>query len=292
MVDRNDSQQLPPINHVLRQLAERESGVGFIYSALHVLARRYGLSDVAIVLAGSSISTRVFRLDGRDSDTNEVAALGTSPGVYCLPDTVPRDELESIYSACQEAYSYRFVRNIPQSDVSESSDGELATVVPVQPLAPLFDANGSDDITPTASRVRPASRKDSSARAQSVRKVISRLLVVIDVATLVLTAVGVHGPLRLVFGLVLGIVIPGWCIVAPLKLDNAALELGLVLTVSLSLLMLVAQILETMGLWHLVALEEITCALCLPFLLSQAKLVTMWSPTTSTPRHTKLPTAK
>jgi hypothetical protein len=297
MVEHSDSaapKQLPPINLVLRELAMSESGVSFIYSALNVVAQRYGLSDVAIILVSSSISTRVFRLDGRDTDTNAVAGLGTSPGVYCLPDIVPQDELETIYSTCQEAYSHRFVRNIPPSANLESGDDDRTSLVPTPFVESMLDADPADGVTTTAKRVRQVSRREPSARAQSARVVISRLLVLIDITTLVLTAVGFHGPLRLVLGLVLGVVIPGWCIVAPLRLDNAALELGLIMTVSLSLLMMVAQILMTLGLWHLVALEEITCVVCLPFLLIQSKLVTLWSPdlaVKSTPSHTKMPKA-
>jgi uncharacterized membrane protein len=120
--------------------------------------------------------------------------------------------------------------------------------------------------------MRPFARRKSSSRAVIARRLVSRALLLIDIATLVMTEAGVHGPARILFGLILGVVIPGWCAVAPLKLDNAPLEFGLTLAVSLSLLMLVAQILITVNLWHLVALEEITCAACFPFLLYQAKI--------------------
>jgi uncharacterized membrane protein len=159
---------------------------------------------------------------------------------------------------------------------------------------PLLVVAPIDTVTTTTKRVRQVSRKEPSARSQYTIVVTSRLLVLIDVTTLILTAADIHGPLRLLFGLCLGLVIPGWCLVTPLKLDNAPLELGLILSVSLSLFMVVAQILMTMDLWHLVALEEISCLICLPFLLNQAKMVTMWSPRRATkagPRHTKLPTA-
>jgi hypothetical protein len=294
--DSRPSEQLPPINFVLRELALNESGVTFIYSALRALAERYGLDDVAIVLVSTSFSTQVFRLDGREIDTNAVAAPGTSPGVYCLPDIVPVGELETIYAACQEAYSYRFVRNIPPVVAPPSRNVRRIGTDPAPPIAPspvVAPASPAATVTTTAKRVRLA-RREPSVTAQSARVALSRLLLLIDVTVLIMTAAGIHGPLRLLLGLVLGIVIPGWCIVAPLKLDNTPLELGLILTVSLSLLMMVAQILMTLGLWHLVALEEITCAVCLPFLLNQAKMVTLWSqnrPTKSAPRHTKVPSS-
>jgi hypothetical protein len=290
--DHADAKRANPIDLVLRDLATRESGVEFIYSALNVLAERYDLSDVAIVLVSSSISTRVFRLHGRDVDTKAVAALGTSPGVYCLPDVVPQGELETIYSACQEAYSYRFVRSFTAEATPVAKDESRANVDAGPSRATVPYASQPEDSAPTERRVRVA-RREPSTRARATRQRISRLLVLVDVTILILTAAGVHGPVRLVLGLVLGIVIPGWCLVAPLKLDNAPLELGLVLTVSLSLLMMVAQILMTMNLWHLVALEEVTSAVCLPFLLQQSKLASWWSPLSngSTRSHNKVPSA-
>jgi hypothetical protein len=280
MVERGDdaaSKRLTPIYLVLRDLATRESGVEFIYSALNVLAERYELSDVAIVLVSSSISTRVFRLHGRDVDTKAVAALGTSPGVYCLPDIVPQSELETIYTACQEAYSYRFVRSFAGEAASAAVDEVRLTSDSVPSEASVPYVVPSEESVPTERRGRQVTRKEPSAGARAARQRISRLLVLVDVTILILTAAGVHGPVRLVLGLVLGIVIPGWCLVAPLKLDNAPLELGLVMTVSLSLLMMVAQILMTMNLWHLVTLEEVTSVVCLPFLLQQSRLISLGS---------------
>lgn len=280
---------LQPIYLVLRELATKESGVGFIYAALNVLNERYGLSDVAIVLESSAISTRVFRLDGRDVDTSTVAALGASPGVYCLPDIVPERELEAIYTACQEAYSYRFVRNI-------SPEAAPETIDVVRPFAEVAATDaGTPESSSTLKRARQLNKREPSPRAQSIRATVSRLLLLVDIATLVLTVADAHGPLRLVLGLVLGIVIPGWCVVAPLKLDNAALELGLVLTVSLSLLMMLAQVLMTLNLWHLAAVEEILCVLFVPFLLKQARLATMWSPiptSMTASRRTTTPSAR
>jgi hypothetical protein len=86
-----------------------------------------------------------------------------------------------------------------------------------------------------------------------------------------MTAAGIHGPIRFVFGLILGVVIPGWCIVGPLKIGNVPLEIGLTVAVSLSLLMVIAQLLMTFNLWHLGGLEEVTCVLCLPSLFFQTR---------------------
>jgi hypothetical protein len=81
----------------------------------------------------------------------------------------------------------------------------------------------------------------------------------------------VHGSVRFVFGLVLGIAIPGWSIVGLLRLRYAALEIGLTMATSFALIMVSAQILITAHLWHLVAFEEFICMLCLPSLLWQSR---------------------
>ena len=57
-----------------------------------------------------------------------------------------------------------------------------------------------------------------------------------------------------------------------LKLRNAALELGLAIAVSLALLMVAAQLLITLDLWHPVTLEELTCLACLPSLIFQSNI--------------------
>jgi hypothetical protein len=102
------------------------------------------------------------------------------------------------------------------------------------------------------------------------RAIISLILVVVDLVLLGLTVGGAHGPVRFILGLVLGFIIPGWSLVGLLKIGNAWLEIALTAAVSLALLMVVAQILITANNWHLVVLEEVTCAICLPSLIWQA----------------------
>jgi uncharacterized membrane protein len=97
-------------------------------------------------------------------------------------------------------------------------------------------------------------------------------LLVADLVVLVMTVGNLHGPVRLVLGLILGLVVPGWCVVGLLRLENAALEVGLTVAVSLALCMVVAQVLLTVHAWHLVVFEEVTCVLCLPSLIWQAHL--------------------
>lgn len=106
----------------------------------------------------------------------------------------------------------------------------------------------------------------------ATRAVASMLLLGVDVILLVLTTMGVRGPVRFGLGLVLGLVIPGWSIVGLLRLGNAPLEVSLTMAVSLALLMVTAQLMITFRLWHPIALEELTCLACIPSLFAQAFL--------------------
>jgi uncharacterized membrane protein len=90
------------------------------------------------------------------------------------------------------------------------------------------------------------------------------VLALVDLLVLAMTIGGLHGWLRISLGLVLGLVIPGWSVVGLLRLQYAALEIGLAVAVSLALLMVTAQVLITAHAWHLVGLQVVTCVLCLP----------------------------
>jgi hypothetical protein len=103
-----------------------------------------------------------------------------------------------------------------------------------------------------------------------VRNIVSMTLLVADLVVLGMTIGDFHGPVRLVLGLVLGAVIPGWSVVGLLRLRNAALEAALTVAVSFALLMVAAQILLTVHAWHLDVLEEATSAVCLPSLIWQS----------------------
>ena len=265
--DFNSPEQRYPINEELQELAANESGIGFIYSALNLLAERYELSDVTIVLVNNFTGTQMFRLRGRSIDATLAGELDSNPGVYCLPDMVPPTELDLFFSTCQRSYASQFVRkNVAQLSLSSGNDPSDPTG-PSLTQEPLPDEGPSRKRSSTNRHLRASRRTRSLSRGRAARALISRILILVDITVFVMTSVGVHGPGRLILGLILGVVIPGWCVVAPLRFDNAPLELGLTLAVSMSLLMFVAQVLETYNLWHLVALEEITCVVCFPFLL-------------------------
>ena len=102
------------------------------------------------------------------------------------------------------------------------------------------------------------------------RAAIATTLAVVDFGALVMTIADVHGPIRFTFGLILGVVVPGWSLVGLLRLGNIALEISLSFAVGLAVMLLVAQLLLTVHQWHLIAAEEVIALLCLPSLVWQA----------------------
>jgi uncharacterized membrane protein len=107
-------------------------------------------------------------------------------------------------------------------------------------------------------------------RARRARATISTGLVVADVVLLAMIGTGVHGPSRFVVGLVVAVLVPGWAVVGLLRLGSAALEIGLTVALSLSVLMVAAQLLIMLDQWHLTALQVAVCVLALPSLGWQA----------------------
>jgi O-antigen/teichoic acid export membrane protein len=188
-----------------------------------------------------------------------IAALVASglQGIFFLPISIKR------YRATAPQ------REIPSSDLSPTSP-DLATVhretererPGTDPAAPERATSGLGTEHPFV---------DATLLQRLVtRRTVSMALVAVDIAVLVLTLTHVHGPVRLVLGLVLGAFIPGWALVGPFKLAHAALEVTLTVAMSFVLLMLAAQALMTVHEWHLVVLEEVTCVLCLPSLIWQS----------------------
>jgi hypothetical protein len=264
----------PPVDSPSNDAEASDSGIGFIYSALESLAKRYRIGDAAVVLVNESFGTQMFRLNGKAVSADLVDKFGSHPGVYCTPDIIPQSELDAVYAACQQSFSSESIRfHSARSASTTQVETQVETVV-AEPPRTRSRQKTDESTAPTERSARSLRRSARSPRTLITRAVLSRLLLLIDVAAFAVTVGAVHGPARIGLGLVLGLVIPGWCIVGLLKLDNPPLEFGLSLAVSLSLLMIIAQILETINLWHLAALEEVTCVICLPFLiyLSQGKV--------------------
>jgi hypothetical protein len=270
----NDAGATSSVNSTPEGVEATDSGIGFIYSALESLAKRYRISDAAVVLVTESFGTQMFRLNGKAVSAALVDKFGSHPGVYCTPDIIPQSELDAVYAACQQSFSSQSVRFTSARTASSTQvEPEVETEV-LEPSRQRSRQKTEASKTPTDRSARSLRSRTTLSRNFVTRALLSRLLILIDVATFIVTVGAFHGPVRIGLGLVLGLVIPGWCVVGLIKLDNPPLEFGLSLAVSLALLMIVAQILETINLWHLAALEEVICVISLPFLiyLSQGKV--------------------
>jgi diguanylate cyclase (GGDEF)-like protein len=95
---------------MLDELSVNELGIGFVYSVMATLAKRYSLRDIVIILSHESFGAQMFRLEGKAISADMAASVGTEPGVYCDPDIVPGEELAAVRTACQLAISLHLAR--------------------------------------------------------------------------------------------------------------------------------------------------------------------------------------
>jgi len=96
---------------MLDELANAEAGIGFIYSVLDLLAKRYGLSDATVVLSNDQLGTQAFRLGRRQVDVDALAHLEGINGVVTVPgDVVPDVVRDAVRSVCQLSLSLHLAR--------------------------------------------------------------------------------------------------------------------------------------------------------------------------------------
>ena len=95
---------------MLDELSINELGIGFVYSVMENLAKRYSLRDVIVNLSHESFGAQMFRLGGQAVSGELAARIGVEPGVYCEPDIVAPEELTAIRTACQLALSLHLAR--------------------------------------------------------------------------------------------------------------------------------------------------------------------------------------
>jgi len=240
--------------------------VGFIYEAIALLAARHSLSDVVIVIDDEKVGIQAFRLGGRAVGPDQAGVLSQGPGVYCSPSTVPDVDKRILLEACQSelvrlrTFEPRTDPPQPPAHRSRESALPLSRAPHLGPLQRFTIAEGDDDW-----------RDEPRRGGAHSRRSFSRFLVFVDVLSLVLALMNIHGSLRFLFGLILGVAVPGWSIVGLLRLRNTALEIGLTLATSFSILLISAQILMTAHLWHLVGFEMLLCLVCLPSLWTQSR---------------------
>ncbi len=239
----------------LNLLRQRETGAGFVYFALDLLASRYDLSDAYIVIDLGTIGSQVFRLGGKTTFPARDEVHNAPRGLYCRPSIVSENDARIFYEACaQELKNPRPLHpgiNKLYSTESFAPGASLPTRAEVStPTNDEWYISGStgDDWEAHPFTYGP-----------QLRRAITRLCVALALVNLVFALLDVHGPLRFVLGLCFGVFVPGWSFVGLLRLRNAGLEIGLSVATSLALIMVCAQVMITLSQWHLVAFEEVLC---------------------------------
>ena len=72
----------------LERLRQSETGVGYVYFALDLLASRYALIDAYIVIDVESLGSQVFRLGGKTTFAARDDVQNATRGLYCQPPVV------------------------------------------------------------------------------------------------------------------------------------------------------------------------------------------------------------
>jgi diguanylate cyclase (GGDEF)-like protein len=101
---------------MLDQMSTSEINIGFIYSVIDLLARRYELSDAVVVLRDESLGTQAFRLGQKSLDGDSPASEATAPGVFCEPDCVPHVVRDVVRNVCQLALTLHLARHSADHD--------------------------------------------------------------------------------------------------------------------------------------------------------------------------------
>ena len=95
---------------MLDQLSSSEANLGFIYSILDLLALRYQLSDVVVVLEDASLGMQAFRLGRKSVNGDSPASLATAPGIFSEPDVVPEIVRDAVRNVCQLSLTLHLAR--------------------------------------------------------------------------------------------------------------------------------------------------------------------------------------
>jgi diguanylate cyclase (GGDEF)-like protein len=97
---------------MLEELANTEVGIGFVYSVLDLLAKRYELSDATVVLSDDTLGIQAFRLGRKQIDLDAIQAIGSASGVATVPeDVVPDVVRDAVRSVCQFSLSLHLARH-------------------------------------------------------------------------------------------------------------------------------------------------------------------------------------
>jgi uncharacterized membrane protein len=100
---------------------------------------------------------------------------------------------------------------------------------------------------------------------QQVRRLITAIVLAVDVVALLLAVMQAHGSLRFVVSLAFGLLVPGWSVVGFLRIKDVALLVSLTIAVSLAIELIVGEIM--LGRWWHLQLAEMGLAAACAFLL-------------------------
>lgn len=110
---------------------------------------------------------------------------------------------------------------------------------------------------PTATLIRrpplptpPVGTDDRGRREADPRFAMTSSAIVIDGIALTLTQAHIGGGVRLAFGLLFVLVVPGWALVGFLRLNWPAAEVSLSIALGLAVALLIAQIMLWAHAWH------------------------------------------
>jgi len=95
---------------MLDELTNNELGIGFVYSLLELVAKRYELRDVTVTLVHETTGLQSFRLGQKNVDPDILASHGVRGGIICDPDIIPESERDAIRTACQLSLSLHLAR--------------------------------------------------------------------------------------------------------------------------------------------------------------------------------------
>jgi hypothetical protein len=250
----------------LDHLRQSETGAGYVYFALDLLASRYALSDAYIVIDLGTLGLQVFRLGGKTTFPARDEVQNAPRGLYCQPAVVGEDDARTFYEACalELTHPRPLQPGIDKLNASGLPHARTATQTPADASEVLDDDWYISGATGDSWNLR------QYENAPAIRRRFTQFLVAVDLANLIMAFANTHGPVRFFLGLLFGVVVPGWSIIGYLKLKNAALEIGLSVATSLAFIMVSAQVMITLNLWRLESYEEILAIVCLIPLLRQS----------------------
>jgi hypothetical protein len=248
----------------LDRLRLSTSGVAFIYASMSVFVSRFETRDVVVVLDDGREGTQLFRYEGQAISTRQHSLIHSPPGAYSDPPTASQSDLNLLYERCQnELEGLRAVGDASTSVLPFRRFRAPSAVSPVESLSES-PPHSSPDV------YEIEQKRESGPEGGSARVMISRLFVFVTVMNILFAAFDWTGPVRYLFGLALGVAIPGWAMVGRLKLHDAALEVGLSIASSLAILIISAQALITIHFWHLTVYDIVLSFAVLPSLLNQS----------------------